>query len=156
MRRVTAQNYKKDKYYPRIVRAVDEILTQGKAVAPVDVFVRMSLLSPENLQNWRFGRIAYLEKAIHCNLEKASRILRILQRHAQDRNLKASRTVYQKWGKGQKTRLRFTKTRDRNIEEAYSTHFVRSRAKAIGEAVEDPKNAEPKPGCARRLNGEQL
>ncbi len=29
-----------------------------------------------------------------------------------------------KWGKGQRTPLRFTKTGDPNIEEAYSRHFL--------------------------------
>jgi hypothetical protein len=29
-----------------------------------------------------------------------------------------------RWGKGPKQRLRFTKTGDRRLEEAYATHFV--------------------------------
>jgi hypothetical protein len=58
------------------------------------------------------------------NLTCLSRLLRILRFHAHDLNLKPSRTVYMRWGKGPKQRLRFTKTGDPRIEEAYATHFV--------------------------------
>jgi ribosomal protein L35 len=32
--------------------------------------------------------------------------------------------AYMRWGKGPKQRLRFTKSGDRKIEEAYERHFV--------------------------------
>ena len=35
MRRVTLDSYKKDKYYPRIVRAVTAILKGGDVVVPI-------------------------------------------------------------------------------------------------------------------------
>jgi len=38
--------------------------------------------------------------------------------------MKPSQTYYKKWGKGQKIPLRFTKSGDRKIEEAYARHFV--------------------------------
>jgi hypothetical protein len=41
--------------------------------------------------------------------------------------LKPSWTAYRSWGKGKKVPLRFTKTRDPTIEEAYATHFVSKR-----------------------------
>ena len=33
-------------------------------------------------------------------------------------------TAYMRWGKGPTQRLRFTKTGDPNLEEAYARHFV--------------------------------
>ena len=66
----------------------------------------------------------YLEAVIHCNLTRLSRLLRILRFHAHDLNLVPSATVYRRWGKGPKQRLRFTKTGDPNLEEAYARHFV--------------------------------
>jgi hypothetical protein len=44
----------------------------------------MDLLSPESAENWRRGRVPYLERVVRCNLSKASRILRILRMHARD------------------------------------------------------------------------
>jgi hypothetical protein len=113
-----------DPLYPRIVRAVDAILANGKVVAPVDVLVRMGLLTPEHLEDWRRGRVPYLERVINCNLTRLSRVLRILRFHAHALNLKPSWIPYRRWGKGPKQRLRFTRTGEPRLEEAYATHLV--------------------------------
>ncbi|HEX6902159.1 MAG TPA: hypothetical protein VF789_20755 [Thermoanaerobaculia bacterium] len=125
MTKVTVENYRDDKYYPTIVRAVEAILAQGDIVAPVDVFVRMELLTKADVESWRFGRVPYLEKVIRCNLGKISRILRILRMHVHDLNMTPSHTAYVKWGRGPRTPLRFSKTGDPNLEAAYSRHFLK-------------------------------
>lgn len=130
MKKISISNYRADRYYPRIVRAVEAILAKGQVVAPADVFVQLDLLSAEDLEAWRFGRVPYLEKVIRCNLEKASRILRILRFHAHDLNMRPSQTHYKKWGKGPKVLLRFSKSADQNIEEAYARHFVAPNRKS--------------------------
>jgi hypothetical protein len=84
----------------------------------------MGLLDPAKLKDWRFGRVPYLEKVIQGNLTRLSRLLRILRFHAHDLKLVPSTTAYMRWGKGPKQRLRFTKTGDAKLEEAYSRHFV--------------------------------
>jgi hypothetical protein len=93
--RVSVDTFRDDPLYPRIVRAVERLLARGKVVAPVD-----------------------------CNLTRLSRLLRILRFHAHDLKLVPSITVYERWGKGPKQRLRFTKTADPKLEEAYARHFV--------------------------------
>jgi hypothetical protein len=120
----TVGTYPDDRLYPRIVRAVDAILARGKVVAPVDVLIGMHLLTRERLEDWRRGRVPYLEKVILSNLTRLSRLLRILRFHAHDLKLVPSVTVYMRWGKGPKQRLRFTKTGDPRLEEAYARHFV--------------------------------
>ena len=120
----TVTTYRDDPLYPRIERAVTGILAKGKVVAPVDVLIGMGLLAPEKLEDWRRGRVRYLEAVINCNLTRLSRILRILRFHAHDLNLVPSVTAYMRWGKGPKQRLRFTKTGEPNLEEAYARHFV--------------------------------
>jgi len=147
MKRVTLESYKKDKYYPRIVRTVTAILNGGDVVAPIDVFVGMGVLAKEDVEAWRMGRIPYLEKVIRCNLEKASRILRILRMHVHDLNMRPSQTDYRKWGKGRKIKLRFSKYGDPSLEEAYSRHFIYPRSKKRSEEALVPQ-AEP-PGEAR-------
>ena len=84
----------------------------------------MELLSRESLEDWRRGRIRYLERAIHCNLSKASRILRILRMHAHDLDLKPVLTVYKRWTTGPRTLLQFSKTGNRVVEDAYARHFL--------------------------------
>ncbi len=43
---VTVNTFREDPLFPRIRRVVAEILEVGKEVAPVDVLVRMDLLTP--------------------------------------------------------------------------------------------------------------
>lgn len=124
MKKITVQNYTTDKYYPKIVKAVDNELKSQNVVAPIRVFVSMGLLEAQDIDNWRKGRVPYLERVVKCNLAKASRILRILRFHAHDLNLKPSVTVYRRKTAGGKIPLRFSKYGEKNIEEAYSRHFV--------------------------------
>ena len=118
------ETFRDDPLYPRIARATEQILARGKVVAPVDVLVGMNLLAPKRLEDWRRGRVRYLEKVIDCNLTRLSRLLRILRFHAHDLNLVPSITVYVRRGKGPTQRLQFTKTADPKLEEAYARHFV--------------------------------
>ena len=84
----------------------------------------MQLLSRDDLQHWRCGRIPYLEQVISCNLTRLSRLLRILRFHVHDLKLVPSATAYLRHGSRPKQRLRFTKTGDAKLEKAYSTHFI--------------------------------
>jgi hypothetical protein len=106
MKKTIRATYKKDKYYEKVRAAVDQLLQDGFAVIPVEVFIQTGNLTKEDYEAWRFGRIPYLERAIKCNLSKANRILHILRLYAEDRELRPSRTVYKQWGKGEKIRLR--------------------------------------------------
>jgi hypothetical protein len=115
------RGYREDPLYARIASATDAILRHGRVVMPVEVLVAMGLLTRKHVEDWRRGRIPYLERVINCNL---SRLLRILRWHAEELNLKPSFTAYMRWGRGPKSRLRFTKTGDPRLEEAYATHFV--------------------------------
>ena len=135
LKKITVANYRQDPYYARIVKAVEGLLREKGFVAPLELFIRMDLLSPESVEDWRRGRIAYLERVIRCNLSKASRILRILRMHAHDLDLKPSLTVYKRWTKGSRPLLRFSKTGDRNLEDAYARHFVSPRKDSSGTGV---------------------
>src|SRR5437879_13084177 len=122
VKKVTSANYRQDPYYPPVVKAACSLLQEKGYIAPVDLFIRMGLLFPKSAEDWRRGRIPYLERVIRCNLSKASRILRILRMHAHDLNLKPSPTVYKRWTKGSRPFLRFSKTGDRNLEDDYARH----------------------------------
>jgi hypothetical protein len=127
-----SQGFKNDSLFPRIQRAVSAIGASGKVVTPIDVLVRMELLKPAQVEDWRLGRVAYLERVINCNLTRLGRILRILRAHALDLKLKPSHTAYCRWGKrGHKAPLRFSKSGDRKLEEAYSCHFVRKGGELV-------------------------
>lgn len=125
MKKITGTNYKKDKLYPAVARAVAEILEHGTVVTPVDVLLQMQRITKQQVEDWRFRRIPYLERVTIGGLGKMYRILRILEWHAKGLNLEPSRTVYHKWGKGGKRIvLRFSKSGEPNLEAAYSRHYL--------------------------------
>lgn len=123
-RTVSVDTYRDDPLYPRIQRAVAAILATGKVVTPVDVLVRMGMLMPDRLEQGRRGRAAYLEQVIDGNLTRLSPLLRILRFHAQDLKLVPSVAVYVSQRTGGKQQLRFTKSGEAAIEQAYARHFV--------------------------------
>ncbi|HXU46929.1 MAG TPA: hypothetical protein VN783_15475 [Thermoanaerobaculia bacterium] len=57
MKKITAETYRNDKCYPKVVRAVEAILATGEVVAPIEVFVYLDLLSKADVESWRFGRV---------------------------------------------------------------------------------------------------
>jgi len=116
----TVANYREFKPYPKIVAAVARILARQRFVSPVEVFLEMNLLPAADLDRWKRGQIPVLESVIRCNLTKAGHILRLLRFHAHDLNLKPSITVYQHRGH----HLRFSRSGEPMIEEAYATHLV--------------------------------
>jgi hypothetical protein len=124
MRVVSLATFRSDPLFPKIERVVATILEKDKVVRPIDVLVGMQLLSRDDLQEWRCGRVPYLEQVIGCNLTRLSRLLRILRFHVHDLKLVPSATAYLRHGSGPKQRLRFTKTGDAKLEKAYSTHFI--------------------------------
>ena len=118
------RDYRQDPLYARVASATDDLLRRSRVVVPVEVLIAMSLLTREHLGDWRRGKVPYLERVINCNLSRLALLLRILRFHAEEINLKPSFTAYMRWGRGPKSRLRFTKTGDPGLEEAYATHFV--------------------------------
>ncbi len=126
MKKVTRANYQKDKYYPRVARAVSALLTRSDEVTPLQVFCTMGVLSETDVEAWRHGRIPYLERVIQCNLSTASRVLRMLSWHAKTLHLTPAMGQYRrKTARGGRVALLFSKSGDPNIEAAYARHYVK-------------------------------
>ena len=100
-------------------------------VAPVDILLGMGVLSQADYENWRFGRVDFLERVCKANLRQLSRIMHEARVYAMQHGLNTSWTCYHQWGKHKERRLRFSKSGDEKIEHSYATHFV--DAKRISE-----------------------
>jgi len=110
------------------VRSVLCALVKEKGYASsVDVLMSLGYLTKEHYENWRFGRVSYLERVCQVNLKKLSAINHEIRVFAQKNGLKPSWTDYRKWGKGHSSRLRFSKSGNARIEEFYATHYVCQR-----------------------------
>lgn len=126
----------------KVYSNVSSILKEKNYISPVDLLMKIGVLSAKDYEDWRFGRVPYLEKVCKTNVSKLSFIMKELRAHALANHLRPSWTAYNQWGvKGKKISLCFCKSGDSGIEEAYSTHYVanaqkgeRSTKSAAGES----------------------
>ena len=101
---------------------------------PVDMLMDIGVLTKAKYEDWRFGRIPFLEAACTVNLHKLSFAMKQMRSYAQNAGLKPSYCYYKRWGvkkkSGQKRPvipLRFSKSGDPAVEKWYSTHYVDSK-----------------------------
>jgi hypothetical protein len=107
----------------RVARAAEAALEQRKFVTAIDVLVGMGWLEPRRVDEWRQGRVDYLERVTVANLGKISTAMRSFRRWAQARGLKPSETAYVARTRDRRP-LRFSKSGDPGIERSYRTHWV--------------------------------
>ena len=65
--------------------------------APVDVLMEIGVLPKEKYEDWRRGRIDYLERVCTVNLRKLSFIMRRDTGIRAEKRPQASVTVYKQW-----------------------------------------------------------
>ncbi|MCK4346280.1 MAG: hypothetical protein KAX05_13435 [Bacteroidales bacterium] len=102
----------------------NSLIYEKEYVCTVDILLRLDYLSKKDYEDWRFGRIEYLEKVCKVNLSKLSAVNRIIKTIARDSKLEKSWTGYNRYGKGIKRRLIFSKSGNKRIEDAYATHYL--------------------------------
>lgn len=142
MKHISQSNFQKDQLYPVIVRAVEELLKKNSGVSPLDVLLHTQRVTKQQVEDWRFGRIPYLERVVVGNLSKMNRLLRILDLHARSLGLTAVQRVPHKSGRGGKRIvLRFSKSGDTGLEAAYSRHYL-TNAAAQTELARQAKQSE--------------
>jgi hypothetical protein len=111
----------------KVKQFVSELSYLKGYVSSVDVLLKLEYITQSDYQNWRLGKIEYLEKVCEANLHKLSTVNKFIRKFAAEWNLEASWTGYNKFGKGPKKRLIFSKTRDSKIEYAYATHYLNKK-----------------------------
>ena len=111
----------------KIHSSIYALVKNKGVVSPVDVLMSIGVLSKADYENWRNGRVEYLERVCKINLKKLQFVNREIQTYARQHNLKPSWTDYRRWGKGESTRLAFSKSSDEQIERLYATHYVGQR-----------------------------
>jgi hypothetical protein len=107
----------------RVAKAAEAALARRGFVTPIDVLQGLGWLTAADVENWRRGRVPYLERVTQAGLGKLSTAMRALHRWAQHRGLRPSRTDYRSWTRA-RAPLRFSKTGNPHIEQAYATHWI--------------------------------
>ena len=121
MKMVTIGTYRKDKLYPKVVRATASLLKDSDEISPVAILMKIGNLTTQDYDAWRRGRVPYLERVFQGSLSKANRCLRIIGFHAHDLSMVPCPQTYQQLGK--KHILRFSRSGDPNVEKSYARHF---------------------------------
>ncbi len=123
MKLLTPADYKADKLFPRVARAMEELLEANSPVSAPAVFVKIGMLSEEHLQAWRAGKVPYLERVITGSLGKTNRVVRIVSFYAHDLKLPPAPPHAAGSIEHKGRPLRFCKTGERRVEEAYRRVF---------------------------------
>ena len=108
----------------RVIQTAETVLYEKQHISPIDLFIGIGWLQPAYVQDWRKGKIPYLEKVIQVNLNKISLAMKCLRQWAIEKNLKPTKTAYLVRTKGPSRELVFSKSGDPNIEEAYKTCYL--------------------------------
>lgn len=108
----------------KISNISNQLIRDKGFICSIDILCELDYLNEAQIKDWRFGKIQYLEKVCGKNLGTLTFINKTIKEISKDRKLKPSWTAYNKFIKGIRTRLIFSKTRDEDIENAYATHFI--------------------------------
>jgi len=123
----------------RVESVAGSLVYEQGYVCAVDVLLRLGYLSKKDHDDWRFGRVPFLERVCQSNLKELSLVNSVIRKFAQRKSLKKSQTVYNKWGSKGKAKLTFSKSGDRRIEELYATHYVDlQRTEALKQDAKTP------------------
>lgn len=110
----------KSLFSQRVATVAGNAVSKKGYVSVIDLLLGLDWLTLDKLNDWKKGKVPYLERIITANLSKISRAMKEFKSWAIHSKLKASVTVY----KHTSYKLRFSKTGQPNIETAYSTHYV--------------------------------
>ncbi|MDO4664255.1 MAG: hypothetical protein Q4A59_05165 [Erysipelotrichaceae bacterium] len=134
----------------KIHLAVDQQCQSRGFAAPVDVLMEIGVLPKQKYDDWRSGRVDYLERVCTVNLHKLAFIMSQMRTYAQKKGLKPSFCVYKQYG-GKKTNrssrnsgtsLRFSKSGKPEIEKSYATHFVDAKQVAALKAKQSVEKSK--------------
>ena len=107
----------------RTVAAAETALAAQKFVTAIDVLQGIGWLPQARVDDWRQGRLAYLERGVSTNLHRISAAMKMFRRWAHSRGLVPRETAYVSRTRD-RHQLRFSKSGTLAIERAYRTHWV--------------------------------
>ena len=116
----------------------------------------MGLLTSAQVDDWRKGRVDFLERVIQGNLKKISYSMAIFRCWATEKGLKPSETVYERHTRGGTQALQFSKSGTPEIEKSYRTHYVSpALSEKKQQQLEEKLNVPPKPVVFQNLREAQ-
>lgn len=113
-----------DKFKNRVIFSAEAALTDQFYVNLPEVLMRMGLLHPGHVQDWKKGKIPYLEQMIQGSLEKRDFAVECFQSWAMEKGLKPHKMIYLARARDSKKRLQFTESGHPTEEEVYHVYYI--------------------------------
>ncbi len=142
----------------RVARAAAAALDAQEYVSPIDVLLHLGWLAQARLDEWRHGRLPFLEAGIQVSPSKLAHAMRLLREWAAAAALTPSDADYVSRSVA-RTPLRFSESGDAELERSYRTHWLsptlsdRKRKKIEAKASAPPElvaiDARKKWSCHR-------
>ena len=108
----------------KVISICNQCIAQKQYVSAIDLLLGLGYLSPTILEDWRRGRIPYLEQRLQANLGKLSFAMQAFRQWALKNGLLPRETAYVQKATSHTIHLRFSKSGDDNIEKMYRTHYI--------------------------------
>jgi hypothetical protein len=108
----------------RVAAAAEAAMTREQSVSPVGVLVGIGWLPGGLVDDWRRGRVDYLERVAAVGPDKLAVALEQLRRWAARKGLEPSEVPYVAATRDRRP-LRFTANGDQAMERAWRTHWTR-------------------------------
>ena len=89
---------KESEWIGKIYSSMEQQCKKRGYAAPVDVLMDIGVLPKQKYEDWRNGRVDYLERVCTVNLHKLSFIMSQIRAYAREQGLKPSFCYYKQWG----------------------------------------------------------
>ena len=116
-------NGSRSKLVHRIDAAAHGLLDRQGFVAPIEVLIEIGWLAASRVEDWRRGRVDYLEQIAAVDRERIDEALRLLDLWASAAKLEPGQVAYVSATRDRRD-LRFTADASPVLERAYRTHYV--------------------------------
>ncbi|MCW5589845.1 MAG: hypothetical protein KIT27_09310 [Legionellales bacterium] len=108
----------------RIIEIANKTLLENQYVSWFDILLGLGWLQSTPLDNWRKGRMPYLEQVMQANPNKLNYAMNYFRQWANDCGLIPSETSYFTRTDGQERELQVSKSGDPVIEKYYRTQYL--------------------------------
>jgi len=123
-RRPVAVSQSPSRLERRVVAAAEAALAGEQSVSPLEVLAQIGWLPWGLVEDWRRGRVDYLERVAAVQPDRLATALEHLRRWAARKGLKPSEVAYVAATRDRRP-LRFTADGDQEAEHAWRTHWIR-------------------------------
>lgn len=126
----------------KVNAACFELMKTTGIITPVEVLMNTDILCKTDYENWRHGKVDYLERVCKINLRKLSELMREMRTFANKNDLKPSWTYYHGWAKNKNAKLRFSKSGNEDIERSYATHYISHKTLNASKTTKQAESVE--------------